>query len=69
MKLVEVATERSLGHEQGFGPLLTIGEFRADKGFCVLAGFGESDVSDGRVQKLLVVPARRVTDQNFRARP
>jgi hypothetical protein len=60
---------RSFGQEQGFGPLLALWELRPDKGFSVLAGLGETDVSDGRVQKLLVSPTRRVLDQDFGARP
>ena len=69
IKQVEVASESSFGQEYGFGPLLTVWEFRADKGLSVLAGFGETDVSDGRVQKLLVSPTRRVLNQDFGARP
>jgi len=40
-----------------------------DKRFAVLAGLGETDVSDGRVQKLLVSATRRVLDQDFGVRP
>jgi len=69
VKQVEVAPERSAGQEQCRWSVLTVWEFRADKGFSVLAGFGETDVSDGRVQKLLVSPTRRVLDQDFGARP
>ena len=69
IKQVEVAPECSFGQEQGFGPLLTVWELGADKRFSVLAGFGETDVSDGRVQKLLVSPTRRVLDQDFGVRP
>jgi hypothetical protein len=69
IKQVEVAPERSAGQEYGFGPLLTIWKVRTDKGFSVLAGLGETYVSDCCVQKLLVSPTRQVLNQDFGTRP